>query len=116
MLTGHIVRSEEEPRGEAAPFMQRLVARLGEPVVRAAMGQAMRILGTQFVMGRSIDEALGRARDETGRPWRYSFDMLGEAALTWPMRIATTMTTCTPSRPSQWRTRARLPPTRPAFR
>ncbi|MEJ0098734.1 MAG: bifunctional proline dehydrogenase/L-glutamate gamma-semialdehyde dehydrogenase PutA [Pseudomonadota bacterium] len=83
MLTGRIVRAEEEPDGDAAPFMQRLVARLGEPVVRAAMGQAMRILGTQFVMGRSIDEALRRARDDDGRPWRYSFDMLGEAALTW---------------------------------
>ncbi len=83
MLTGRIVRPEEEPQADAAPFMQRLVARLGEPLVRAAMGQAMRILGTQFVMGRSIDEALRRARDEAGRPWRYSFDMLGEAALTW---------------------------------
>jgi RHH-type proline utilization regulon transcriptional repressor/proline dehydrogenase/delta 1-pyrroline-5-carboxylate dehydrogenase len=83
MLTGRIVRPEEPAHGDAAPFMQRLVARLGEPVVRAAMGQAMRILGTQFVMGRSIGEALRRARGETGRPWRYSFDMLGESALTW---------------------------------
>jgi RHH-type transcriptional regulator, proline utilization regulon repressor / proline dehydrogenase / delta 1-pyrroline-5-carboxylate dehydrogenase len=83
MLTGHVVRAEEEPHGDAAPLLQRMVARLGEPVVRAAMIQAMRILGTQFVMGRSIDEALRRAREEDERPWRYSFDMLGEAALTW---------------------------------
>ncbi|HTQ35716.1 MAG TPA: bifunctional proline dehydrogenase/L-glutamate gamma-semialdehyde dehydrogenase PutA [Steroidobacteraceae bacterium] len=82
MLTGHIVRPEEQP-AEAGRFVQRLVTRLGEPVVRAALGQAMSILGTQFVMGRSIGEALRRAREETGRRWRYSFDMLGEAALTW---------------------------------
>ncbi len=83
MLTGHIVRPEEEPYGDAAPLVQRLVSKLGEPVVRAAMGQAMRILGTQFVMGRSISEALRRSRTEEGQSYRYSFDMLGEAALTW---------------------------------
>ncbi len=83
MLTGHIVRAGEQPQGAAAPFVERLVARLGEPVVRAALGQAMRILGTQFVMGRTIGEALRRAQSADVRPWRYSFDMLGEAALTW---------------------------------
>jgi RHH-type proline utilization regulon transcriptional repressor/proline dehydrogenase/delta 1-pyrroline-5-carboxylate dehydrogenase len=83
MLTGRIVRPDEEPRGDAAPLLQRLVARLGEPVVRAAMLQAMRILGTQFVMGRTMAEALERARGAGGERYRYSFDMLGEAALTW---------------------------------
>jgi RHH-type proline utilization regulon transcriptional repressor/proline dehydrogenase/delta 1-pyrroline-5-carboxylate dehydrogenase len=83
MLTGHIVRPEAEPCEDAAPLVQRLVSKLGEPVVRAALGQAMRILGTQFVMGRSISEALRRSRTEQGRAYRYSFDMLGEAALTW---------------------------------
>jgi RHH-type proline utilization regulon transcriptional repressor/proline dehydrogenase/delta 1-pyrroline-5-carboxylate dehydrogenase len=60
-----------------------LVTRLGEPVVRAALGQAMRILGTQFVMGGAIGPALQRASAEDDREWRYSFDMLGEAALSW---------------------------------
>jgi len=82
MLTGRLLRPEEEP-AETGHFVQRLVARAGEPVVRAALLQAMRILGTQFVMARSIGEALRRAREDTGHPWRYSFDMLGEAALTW---------------------------------
>ena len=82
MLTGHIVRPEGAS-GDAGSLVQRLVSRLGEPVVRAAMLQAMRILGTQFVMGRSIEEALERSRDGANAAYRYSFDMLGEAALTW---------------------------------
>jgi RHH-type transcriptional regulator, proline utilization regulon repressor / proline dehydrogenase / delta 1-pyrroline-5-carboxylate dehydrogenase len=62
--------------------MQRLVSRLGEPVVRGAMRQAMRIMGHQFVMGRTIGDALKRASAGEGAAYRYSFDMLGEAALT----------------------------------
>ena len=63
--------------------MRQLVSRLGEPVVRAAMMQAMRILGTQFVMGRTIDEAIRRSRQAEAVHYRYSFDMLGEGALGW---------------------------------
>src|SRR5512139_1002882 len=81
MLTGRIVRSEQE--GDAASFMRQLVSRLGEPVVRAAMMQAMRILGTQFVMGRTIGEAIRRCRQGDAARYRYSFDMLGEGALGW---------------------------------
>jgi len=83
MLTGRILGAGEQPEGDATGFLQRLVTRLGEPVVRAALGQAMRILGTQFVMGRAIGPALQRARADDDRHWRYSFDMLGEAALSW---------------------------------
>ncbi len=82
MLTGRIVRSEQEA-ADAGSFMRQLVSRLGEPVVRAAMMQAMRILGTQFVMGRTIDEALRRAQQGEASRYRYSFDMLGEGALGW---------------------------------
>jgi RHH-type proline utilization regulon transcriptional repressor/proline dehydrogenase/delta 1-pyrroline-5-carboxylate dehydrogenase len=82
MLTGRIVRPENEG-GDVGSLVQRLVSRLGEPVVRAAMLQAIRILGTQFVMGRSIEEALERSREGANAVYRYSFDMLGEAALTW---------------------------------
>ncbi|MBC7952654.1 MAG: bifunctional proline dehydrogenase/L-glutamate gamma-semialdehyde dehydrogenase PutA [Rhodospirillaceae bacterium] len=76
MLTGRFMRLEAEPMGVLA----RLVTRTGEPVVREAMIQAVRIMGRQFVMGRTIAEALARARDN--KAYAYSFDMLGEAART----------------------------------
>ena len=53
---------------------------MGEPLIRAALRQAMRILGEQFVAGRNIDAALSAAAP--GSHYRYSFDMLGEGALT----------------------------------
>ncbi|MBB3971460.1 bifunctional proline dehydrogenase/L-glutamate gamma-semialdehyde dehydrogenase PutA [Hansschlegelia beijingensis] len=62
--------------------LKRLVARGGEPVVRAAVDLAMRLLGEQFVTGRTIEEALARARKREQAGFRHSFDMLGEAALT----------------------------------
>ncbi len=55
-----------------------MVRRLGEPVIRTALRRGMRVLARQFVMGRTIEEALTRA----DRRLRYSFDMLGEAAKT----------------------------------
>ncbi|MEO8460853.1 MAG: bifunctional proline dehydrogenase/L-glutamate gamma-semialdehyde dehydrogenase PutA, partial [Dokdonella sp.] len=61
---------------------KRLIARSGEPVVRLAVRQAMRIMGHQFVMGRTIEEALDRSRNKNNSPYRFSFDMLGEGALT----------------------------------
>ncbi len=76
MLTGRLMRLDGEPMG----VLTRLVARAGEPVVREAMIQAVRIMGRQFVMGRTIGEALGRAREQ--KHYRHSFDMLGEAART----------------------------------
>jgi len=82
MLTGRIIRPHADDVEHPTRFMQRLVSRLGEPVVRGAMRQAMRIMGHQFVMGRTIGEALKRASGGEGAQYRYSFDMLGEAALT----------------------------------
>jgi RHH-type proline utilization regulon transcriptional repressor/proline dehydrogenase/delta 1-pyrroline-5-carboxylate dehydrogenase len=82
MLTGRIVRPNRDDVRDPRGFMQRLAGRLGEPVVRLAFRQAMRIMGHQFVMGRTIDEALDRADAGENRLYRYSFDMLGEAALT----------------------------------
>jgi RHH-type proline utilization regulon transcriptional repressor/proline dehydrogenase/delta 1-pyrroline-5-carboxylate dehydrogenase len=82
MLTGRILKSERaDPRGLATTFDGAL-ARLGEPAIRAGLRHAMRILGHQFVMGRTIHEALERAKRGDGRIYRYSFDMLGESALT----------------------------------
>ncbi len=62
--------------------LHRAIARLGEPVIRAAVGQAMRILGGQFVFGRSIEEAISNAKKPEALGYRYSYDMLGEAART----------------------------------
>jgi RHH-type proline utilization regulon transcriptional repressor/proline dehydrogenase/delta 1-pyrroline-5-carboxylate dehydrogenase len=82
MLTGRIVRFGVDETRDLAGVLRRLVAKSGEPVIRQAVTQAMRILGRQFVMGRSIEEALERARAHEKRGYRYSYDMLGEAART----------------------------------
>jgi RHH-type proline utilization regulon transcriptional repressor/proline dehydrogenase/delta 1-pyrroline-5-carboxylate dehydrogenase len=79
LLTGRIVRSSEVAEGPST-FLARLIERLGEPVVRSALRHSMKILGQQFVMGETIEAALQRAADAP--KFRYSFDMLGEAALT----------------------------------
>jgi RHH-type transcriptional regulator, proline utilization regulon repressor / proline dehydrogenase / delta 1-pyrroline-5-carboxylate dehydrogenase len=84
MLTGKLVRDSEIEIRDPASFLRRLVARLGEPVVRTAFRQAMRIMGRQFVMGRDIGEALERAASEEGARYRHTYDMLGESALTEP--------------------------------
>jgi RHH-type proline utilization regulon transcriptional repressor/proline dehydrogenase/delta 1-pyrroline-5-carboxylate dehydrogenase len=82
MLTGRIVRLD--PNDVAAPqgAMARVAGRIGEPIVRTAMRQAMKIMGHQFVMGRTIKEALDNSLTGGNRRYRYTFDMLGEAALT----------------------------------
>lgn len=59
-----------------------VIRRLGEPVIRVAVAQAMRMLGSQFVFGRTIDEAIGHARGMEKDGYRFSYDMLGEAART----------------------------------
>lgn len=82
MLTGRIVQPDAATTRDPGGFVRSLTSRLGEPVVRAALRQAMRIMGHQFVMGRTIDEALERAAEGTNARYRYSFDMLGESALT----------------------------------
>jgi RHH-type transcriptional regulator, proline utilization regulon repressor / proline dehydrogenase / delta 1-pyrroline-5-carboxylate dehydrogenase len=82
MLTGRLLKLDEETRRNPGRVLKKVAGRAGEPVVRAAMRQAMRIMAHQFVMGRTIDEALERSRGRNGRAYRYSFDMLGEAALT----------------------------------
>ncbi|HEY3919033.1 MAG TPA: bifunctional proline dehydrogenase/L-glutamate gamma-semialdehyde dehydrogenase PutA [Stellaceae bacterium] len=81
MLTGRLLQDDPQEQ-ELGAVLRRLVARSGEPVLRQAVTTAMRILGHQFVMGRTIDEALNRAAPEEARGYRYSFDMLGEAART----------------------------------
>ncbi len=82
MLTGGLLRFDDGDGRNAGRMLKKLASSAGEPVVRAAMRQAMRIIGHQFVMGRSIEEALDRAGKKDNPRFRYSFDMLGEAALT----------------------------------
>ncbi len=84
MLTGRLVRLSSSTEGDWLGALKRLAGRSGEPVIRLAVRQAMRIMGHQFVMGRTIAEAQTRASDKDGRLYRYSYDMLGEAALTAP--------------------------------
>ncbi|MHA6729942.1 bifunctional proline dehydrogenase/L-glutamate gamma-semialdehyde dehydrogenase PutA [Devosia sp. A369] len=62
--------------------LHRAIARLGEPVIRTAVAQAMRLLGSQFVFGRNIDEAIVNAKKPEALGYSYSYDMLGEAART----------------------------------
>ncbi len=82
MLTGQLVNLAEETRHDVGGALRRLVGRAGEPAIRLAVRQAMRIMGHQFVMGRSIDEALDRCAKKEYALYRYSYDMLGESALT----------------------------------
>lgn len=82
MLTGHIIDWREKRHTDLTTMIQRLIARSGEPVIRQALRQAMRILGKQFVLGETIESAVANAREEAEQGYRFSFDMLGEAART----------------------------------
>ncbi len=84
MLTGRLVRPPEDAARDPAGFVQRMIREAGEPVIRAAMMQAMRIMGEQFVLGRTIKEALkrGGGHIKRGEAGAHSFDMLGEGART----------------------------------
>jgi RHH-type proline utilization regulon transcriptional repressor/proline dehydrogenase/delta 1-pyrroline-5-carboxylate dehydrogenase len=80
LMTGKLVGTHSEHGLGSA--ITRLIAKGGEPLVRKGMDLAMRMLGNQFVTGQTIDEALVNSRDNEARGYRYSYDMLGEAALT----------------------------------
>ena len=82
MLTGRVIDWGEGEGNSPAGMIQRLIGRSGEPVIRQALRQAMRILGGQFVLGQTIGDALANAEDEAAEGYRFSFDMLGEAART----------------------------------
>jgi len=81
MLTGRLLRADPTTHDLRAA-LRRFVARSGEPVLRQAVTAAMHILGRQFVMGRTIEEALERAEGGERHGYRHSYDMLGEAAHT----------------------------------
>lgn len=79
MLTGKLVDVDDEAKTDLPGFLKRIVGRLGEPVIREAVAAAVRIMGEQFVVGRTIEAALKRSNKEG---WLCSFDMLGEGART----------------------------------
>ncbi len=79
MLTG---KTLAPPLHRPDAALKRLLSRLPEPLIRTAVKTTMRIMAVQFVMGRNIEAALRRAQEQANCGYRYSFDMLGEAALT----------------------------------
>ena len=80
LITGKLVSTNSEQGLGSA--MTKLIAKGGEPLIRKGVDLAMRMLGNQFVTGQTIEEALANSRDNEARGYRYSYDMLGEAALT----------------------------------
>jgi RHH-type proline utilization regulon transcriptional repressor/proline dehydrogenase/delta 1-pyrroline-5-carboxylate dehydrogenase len=80
LVIGRALVSEKEEAG----VLRRLIARAGEPFVRQAVGAAMKMMGEIFVMGRTIDEATKRMTRPENKGFTASFDMLGEAARTYP--------------------------------
>ena len=83
LLTGKVLEGAQDRSDNWKAALGRAVGRLGEPVVRTAVREAMKILGRNFVFGRTIDEALKRAEPEQRQGLSHSFDMLGEAAKTY---------------------------------
>ncbi|RCW83380.1 bifunctional proline dehydrogenase/L-glutamate gamma-semialdehyde dehydrogenase PutA [Paracoccus lutimaris] len=79
MLTGKVL---DDDQGGIAGTLRGAIRRLGEPVIRAAVGRAMKEMGRQFVLGETIHKALDRAKTREAQGFTYSYDMLGEAAMT----------------------------------
>ena len=77
LITGRVL--DDDP-GRPAAALRGLIRRVGEPVVRTAVGRAMKLMGRQFVLGETIGAAMERARGLEAKGYTYSYDMLGEAA------------------------------------
>ncbi|MEQ5820871.1 bifunctional proline dehydrogenase/L-glutamate gamma-semialdehyde dehydrogenase PutA [Halomonas sp. SCS19] len=82
LMTGRVVSLDKPKDGKPSGFINKMVNRMGEPVIRRAMVEAMKVMGKQFVLGRDIDEALKRSKPLFDKGYTYSYDMLGEAART----------------------------------
>ena len=80
VVTGKLTATVHET--SLASALTRLIARSGEPVIRRGVNLAMRLMGEQFVLGQTIDEALTQGAKMEARGFRHSYDMLGEAATT----------------------------------
>lgn len=79
MLTGKVL--DDSPPGPAG-HLRAAIKRLGEPVIRTAVGRAMKEMGAQFVLGETITAAMARGAAQEAQGYTYSYDMLGEAAQT----------------------------------
>ena len=82
MLTGKVFKLGEQHQQNSEGLLDKMVNKLGEPVVRNAMYAAMKIMGKQFVLGRSISEAIKASKKQRKNGYTHSYDMLGEAAHT----------------------------------
>lgn len=82
LLTGKLVNYSDEEKKQQFGLLKRTCGRLGEPVIRQAVRYAMQIMGSQFVLGTTIDKALTRATEMEAKGFSYSYDMLGEGART----------------------------------
>ncbi|MEM5500158.1 bifunctional proline dehydrogenase/L-glutamate gamma-semialdehyde dehydrogenase PutA [Ahrensia kielensis] len=82
MLTGKVLREDENEKNSMASLLRSAVRRVGEPVIRTAVSRAMKELGAQFVLGETIEAAVSRGRKRQAQGYTFSYDMLGEAALT----------------------------------
>jgi len=80
LVTGKLVSTNSEQGLTSA--LSKLISKGGEPLIRKGVDLAMRMLGNQFVTGQTIDEAIRNSKDNEKRGYRYSYDMLGEAAMT----------------------------------
>ncbi|ENU1227812.1 trifunctional transcriptional regulator/proline dehydrogenase/L-glutamate gamma-semialdehyde dehydrogenase [Providencia rettgeri] len=80
LFTGKLVSTHNEAK--LSTSLNRIISKSGEPLVRKGVDMAMRLMGEQFVTGETISQALANARKLEDKGFRYSYDMLGEAALT----------------------------------
>lgn len=82
LLTGNMVNFADAKKREQFGFLKKTLGKVGEPVIRRAMNVAMKVMGQQFVMGETIQDAVKRAEDKERKGYVYSYDMLGEGART----------------------------------
>jgi len=82
LITGTMVDYTDKRKQDRFGLLKKTLGRLGEPVIRKSMNFAMKIMGNQFVMGETIDDATKRAATKEQQGYVYSYDMLGEGART----------------------------------
>ncbi|WP_100643741.1 bifunctional proline dehydrogenase/L-glutamate gamma-semialdehyde dehydrogenase PutA [Alteromonas facilis] len=80
LLTGNMVNYADKSKSDQFNLLKKTMGRMGEPVIRRAMNIAMKVMGRQFVMGETIDDAIKRAAEKEKKGYAYSYDMLGEGA------------------------------------
>lgn len=80
LLTGKITDFGSDGRKGIVNTLKSLVARAGEPLIREALKQAMKFIGSQFVLAETIEEAISSGKNYTDKGYRFSYDMLGEGA------------------------------------